>query len=157
MTQLPMGNTRGHQTAHQVKAADWNRHRDGLCQRKGKAASNQIERNTDVWLARFIVIRCILLKLHFQIMLKPLRCQWEKILTSKAISKTIRAITVGQIRSQKITNDTLESGVRIWKIASHLLHRTFLRRPALRNKTARMPPAKNTSQLNEPLNSTVGL
>src|SRR5712664_886920 len=33
-----------------------------------------------------------------------------------------------------------------------LLHRTFRCRPALRQKIASMPPAKNTTQLNETLN-----
>jgi len=61
------------------------------------------------------------------------------------------------IKSQKITSDTLESGVRILNIASHLLQRTFFRRPALRNKTAKSPPAKKTVQLNEALNSIVGV
>src|SRR6266567_1612020 len=83
--------------------------------------------------------------------------QCEKKLSSKATSKMISATMVGQIKSQKITNHTLERGGRILKTAPHLLHRTLLRRPAFRNNTARIPPAKNTGQLNEPLNSTVGV
>jgi len=66
------------------------------------------------------------------------------------------AMTVGQINSQKKTKDTVESVERISNSVPQLLHFTFLRRPALRNNTAKMPPARNTNQLNEPLNSTVG-
>jgi hypothetical protein len=65
-------------------------------------------------------------------------------------------MTVGQISSQKKTKDTVESVERISNRVPQLLHFTFLRRPALRNKTAKMPPARNTNQLNEPLNSTAG-
>jgi hypothetical protein len=82
---------------------------------------------------------------------------FDKMLNNKATSKKRRARMVGQTRSQNNTNQTLDRGVRIKKSASHLLHRTLFCRPALRNKTAKSPPANNTSQLNEPLNSTAGV
>jgi hypothetical protein len=84
--------------------------------------------------------------------------QRVKMLRNKATTNnTIRAIIAGQTNSQRKTKDILVEGVRISKSASHSLQRTLRGRLAFRNKTANMPPAKNTSQLNEPLNSTVAL
>jgi hypothetical protein len=77
------------------------------------------------------------------------------MLCKKATTKINNPTMVGQIKSQKITIDTRANGERISKSASHLLQRTFLLRPALRNITAKMPPRRNIGQLNEPLISTV--
>lgn len=81
----------------------------------------------------------------------------EAILPSTMITKMIRVTMVGLIKSQKTISDRLHEDVRKLKIAPHLLHCTFFGRPALRNRTAKIPPTKNTPQLNEPLKSTAGL
>jgi hypothetical protein len=81
----------------------------------------------------------------------------EAILTSTMTSKMIRLTMAGLINSQKTISDRTDKGVRKLKSAPHLLHCTFFGRPALRNRTAKIPPAKNTPQLNEPLKSIAGL
>lgn len=72
-------------------------------------------------------------------------------------NNTITPMIVGQTSSQKTASASLDTRVLTLNIASQLLQRTLFGRPALKNRTAKRPPAKNASRLNELRSSTADL